>query len=98
MTGPTIALKSLTTTTRHKLEHDAEQFLYLSQRTRDRLRFELLARSYREIAKQVPDEVVTLSDAQIDVLGEDYNTPIHLRAAPEVAGGAVNERADARRR
>ena len=29
-----IALKSLTTAARHKLEHDAEQFLYLSQRTR----------------------------------------------------------------
>src|SRR5215813_10976198 len=90
----TIALKSLTTTTGHKLRHDAEQFLYLSQRTRDRLRFELLARSYLEIAKQVPDEVVTLSDAQVDILGEDYNTPIHLRAAPEVAGRAVNERAN----
>jgi len=90
----TIALKSLTTTTGHKLRHDAEQFHYLSQRTRDRLRFELLARSYLEIAKQVPDEVVTLSDAQVDVLGEDYNTPIHLRPAPEVAERAVNERAD----
>jgi tetratricopeptide (TPR) repeat protein len=90
----TIALKSLTTTTGHKLEHDAEQFLYLSQRSRDRLRFELLARSYLEIAKQVRDEVVTLSDAQIEALGEDYNTPIHLRAAPEAAGRAVNERAD----
>src|SRR5262245_34911970 len=90
----TIALKSLTTATGHKLRHDAEQFLYLSRRTRERLRFELLARSYLEIAKQVPNEVVTLSDAQIDALGEDYNTPIHLRAAPEVAGRAVNERAD----
>jgi len=90
----TIALKSLTTTARHKLEHDAEQFLYLSQRTRDRLRFELLARSYSEIAKQVPIEVTPLSDAQIDTLGEDYNTPIHLRAAPEIAGCAVSERAD----
>src|SRR5262245_14192502 len=90
----TIALKSLTSTTRHKLEHDAEQFLHLSQGTRDRLRFELLARSYREIAKQVSDEVVTLSDAQVDALGEDYNTPIHLRAAPEVAGRAVHARAD----
>src|SRR5882757_683035 len=39
----TLALKSLTTATRHKLEHDAEQFLYLSQRSRDRPRFELLA-------------------------------------------------------
>src|SRR5215510_11899803 len=90
----TIALKSLTTASGHKLRHDAEQFLYLSQRTRDRLRFELLARSYLEVAKQVPDEVVTLSEAQIEALGEDYNTPIHLRAAPEVAGRAVNERPD----
>ena len=90
----TIALKSLTTATRHKLEHDAEQFRYLSQRTRDRLRFELLARNYRTIAEQVSNEVTTLSDAQIEVLGHDYNTPIHLRAAPEVAGRAVNEQAD----
>lgn len=90
----TIALKSLTTTARHKLEHDAEQFLYLSRRTRDRPRFDLLARSYGEIAKQVPDDVTMLSDAQIDALGDNYNTPIHLRVAPEVAGRAVNERAD----
>jgi Flp pilus assembly protein TadD len=90
----TIALKSLTMATRRKLEHDAEQFLHVSQRTRDRLRFELLARSYRAIAEQLPDEVTALSDAQIDALGGDYNTPIHLRAAPEVAGRAVNERAD----
>jgi len=90
----TIALASLTTTTGHKLRHDTEQFLYLSQRTRDRRRFELLARSYREVAKGLPDEIVSLSDAQIEALGEDYNTPIHLRAAPEVAGRAVNERPD----
>ena len=89
-----IALKSLTTTARHKLEHDAEQFLYLSQHARDRLRFEMLARNYREVAKQVPHAVTTLSDAQIEALGEDYNTPIHLRAAPEVSGSAVNERPD----
>jgi Tfp pilus assembly protein PilF len=89
-----IALKSLTMTTRHKLEHDAEQFRYLSQRTRDGLRFDLLARSYRAVAEQVSNEVATLSDAQIDALGDGYNTPIHLRAAPEVGGGAVNERAD----
>jgi tetratricopeptide (TPR) repeat protein len=90
----TIARKSLTTATRHKLEHDAGQLLYLSQRTRDRLRFELLARNYRAVAEQVSDEAAPLSDAQIDVLGDAYNTPIHLRAAPEVAGRAVNERTD----
>lgn len=89
-----IALKSLTTATRHKLEHDAEQFVHLSQRTRDRRHFELKARSYRAIAQQLADEVTTLSDAQVDVLGDDFNTPIHLRAAPEVAGGALNDRTD----
>jgi tetratricopeptide (TPR) repeat protein len=88
-----IALKSLTTATRHKLEHDAEQFLYLSRQTRDRLRFELLARNYRIIAEQFADEG-TLSGPQIEVLGENYNTPIHLHAAPEVTGRAVNDRAD----
>jgi Flp pilus assembly protein TadD len=88
----TIALKSLTTAMRDKLEHDADQFLYLSQRTRDRLRFDLLARSYRAVAAQLSNEVTALSDVQIDALGDDYNTPIHLRAAPEVAGSAVNER------
>jgi hypothetical protein len=90
----TMALKSLTTSTRHKLEHDAEQFLHLSQQTRDRLRFELLARSYRAIAKQIPNSVTVLSDEQIEGLGDDYNTPIHLRAAPEIPGRAVNERMD----
>jgi Tetratricopeptide repeat len=89
-----IALKSLTTTTRDKLDHDAEQFLYLWQRTRDRLRFELLARSYRAVAEQVSDGVTALSDVQVAALGEDYNTPIHLRAAPEVSLRAVNERPD----
>jgi hypothetical protein len=89
-----IALKSLATATRHKLEHDAEQFLYLSKETWQRLRFEILARNYRAIADDLSNEVTTLSDAQIEVLGDGYNTPIHLRAAPEIAGGAVNERAD----
>src|SRR5438552_14331980 len=89
-----MALKSLTTATRDKLEHDAGQFLYLSQRTRDRLRFEVMARNYRAIAEPMPDAVTALTEAQIEVLGHDYNTPIHLRAAPEVVGCAVNERQD----
>ncbi len=89
-----IASKSLTTATRHKLEHDAEQFLYLSQWTRDRMRFELRARNYRAVAGQLSNKPTTLSEMQTDLLGDDYNTPIHLRAAPEVIGGAVNERVD----
>ena len=53
----------------------------------------MLARSYGAVGAQVGDEVTALSDAQIEMLGEDYNTPIHLREAPEIAGGAVNQRA-----
>src|ERR1700722_3682842 len=90
----TIALKSLTTATRHKLEHDAEQFLYLAQRTRDRRRCGLRSRNYRAVPEQLANELTALSDAQIDVLGDDYNTPIDLRAAPEVAGSSVHDRAD----
>lgn len=90
----TMALKCLTTATQQKLEHDAEQFLYLSQHTRERLRFEFLARGYRAVAAQLANEVTPLSDAQLDALGNDYNTAIHLREAPEIAGNAVNQRAD----
>ena len=90
----TIARQSLTMATRHKLEHDAEQFLYLAQRSRDRLRFELLARSYRAVSGELSNDVGQLSEAQIDALGEDYNTPIHLRAAPELAGSPIAARAD----
>jgi hypothetical protein len=90
----TIALKSLTTATRQKLEHDAEQFLYLSQHTRERLRFELLARNYRSVAEQFANELTPLSEVQFEVLGDDYNTAIHLREAPEIAGATVNARMD----
>src|SRR5215471_19696206 len=40
------------------------------------------------------DSEATLSEVEIEMLGEDYNTPIHLRAAPEIADGAVNARAN----
>src|SRR6185312_10850846 len=90
----TIAQKSLTAATRQKLDHDAEQFLYLSQHTRERMRFEHLARSYHAVAEHLSNAMAPLSDAQVDALGDGYNTAIHLREAPEIAGGAVNERAD----
>jgi len=89
-----IASKSLTTATRQKLEHDAEQFLCLAERVRDRAHFDRLARNYRTVASQLSDEITKLSDAQIEMLGDDYNTPIYFRAAPEIPSGAVNERRD----
>src|ERR1044071_3778686 len=89
-----IASKSLTWTARDKLTHDAEQFRYLAERRRDRLRFEALARNYRAVAEGVPEQAVPLSDEQLDALGDDYNTAIHVVGAPEIAGRAVSARPD----
>jgi tetratricopeptide (TPR) repeat protein len=89
-----IAARSLTETTRGKLLHDAAQFRYLAERRRDRQRFETLAGSYEEVAKSVAEEAAPLSDQQLDALGEDYNTAIHIGSAPELIGPAVSERLD----
>lgn len=89
-----IAQRSLSETTRSKLRHDAEQFRYLAQRRRDGARFEALARSYEEVARSALEHTAPLSDEQLDVLGDDYNTAIHIAGAPELAGAAISERPD----
>jgi tetratricopeptide (TPR) repeat protein len=89
-----LAAKSLTHTTRDKLLHDAEQFHFLAQRARHAQRFTALTRAYEDVAREVTDELAGLSERQIERLGEDYNCPIHLRAAPETSGQAVRERCD----
>jgi tetratricopeptide (TPR) repeat protein len=88
-----LAAKSLTHATRDKLLHDAEQFRFLAG-MRDGQHFAALARAYENIAREFPERLEKLSDGQIGRLGEDYNRPINLRAAPEIAGGAINPRHD----
>ncbi len=87
--------RSLTHATRAKLQHDAEQFLFLAEHRRDRARFERLARAYRAVADGFPEEPTRLSDEQVEMLGGDYNTAITICDAPELVDGAVNQRADA---
>jgi len=89
-----IASRSLTEATRSKLVHDAEQFRFLSERRRDRQRFAALARNYEAAAKEAPETATPLTDRQLDLLGEDYNTAINISDAPELAGLAVSERPD----
>jgi tetratricopeptide (TPR) repeat protein len=50
-----MAAKSLTFGSRSKLLHDSEQFRFLSKRRRDGQRFEVLARTYAEVAKDVSE-------------------------------------------
>jgi tetratricopeptide (TPR) repeat protein len=89
-----LAGKSLTHATRDKLRHDAEQFHFLAKRTRNSQRFTALARNYEDVAQDFPEQLQKLSDRHFGRLGEDYNCPIHLRAAPELASRAVSERCD----
>ena len=87
-----IAEKSLNYSNRSKLIHDSEQFAFLAERRRDGRSFEMLARTYAEVANGLSEEVTKLSDHQLDILGDDYNTAIHVRNAPDIAEGAVSER------
>jgi tetratricopeptide (TPR) repeat protein len=89
-----LAGKSLTHATRDKLHHDAAQFHFLAQHARNGQRFTALARTYEEVARDFPETLEKLSERQIGRLGDDYNCPINLRAAPEVSGRAVSERGD----
>ena len=89
-----LAGKSLTHATRDKLRHDAAQFHFLAQRARSGQRFTALARAYEDAAAELPETLEKLSDRQLSRLGDDYNCPINLRAAPEVSGRAVCERGD----
>jgi hypothetical protein len=84
----------LTWAARDKLRHDAAQFRYLSVRRRDRQRFEALARTYEDVADDVPEYATPLSDEQLDRLGDDYNTAISICGAAELAGPAVSARPD----
>jgi tetratricopeptide (TPR) repeat protein len=89
-----IASKSLTTTARHKLLHDAEQFRYLASRLRDSRRFQMLAQDYEAVAAEVSGGEIALSARQTERLGEDYNTAIHVRGAPQLTGSALGARPD----
>jgi len=89
-----IAQKSLTTATRAKLRHDAEQFRFVAAHGRDRQRFAALAQTYERVAAGFPAASTILSDEQIERLGPDYNTAIAVRDAPELVGEAVTPHQD----
>jgi tetratricopeptide (TPR) repeat protein len=93
-----IAAASLNHATRDKLLHDAEQFRFLVQslaaRRHDGQRFAILANAYEEVAKEIGPDPHALSTRQLELLGEYYNTAIHVSAAPACAKSVIGERAD----
>lgn len=91
-----IAERSLVYASRAKLLHDAAQLRYLSGLRRDGQRFEMMARNYEEVARTVPDVPTRLSAAQLDMLGEDYNAAINVKAAPELTIPTISDDFDRR--
>jgi tetratricopeptide (TPR) repeat protein len=90
-----IAADSLFFAHRAKLRHDAEQFRYIARSGRESRRFEAVARNYEALATDFPIAITVLSDADLETLGGNYNTPIHVAEAPEIPEGALGPRADA---
>ncbi len=88
------ALASLTYASRAKLEHDAAQLRYIARAKRDGKRFELLGRAYHEVARDFPEGITALTLEQLDMLGDDYNTAIHIASAPEIGEGTINPALD----
>jgi Flp pilus assembly protein TadD len=87
-----IAAPSLTQASRDKLAHDAAQFRYLAAQGRGRARFSDLASRYELLAESFPETPTALSERQIEDLGSDYNTAIHIHDAPELANGVLAPR------
>ncbi len=90
-----MAATSLGFATRAKLRHDADQFRYLGTRRRDGKRFEMMARSYDAVGDGFAEAATKLDADQLETIGEDYNTAIHISPAPEVPDGAINPLLDA---
>ena len=87
-----MAARSLTST-RDKLLHDSSN----SGSWPDAATTVSASKSWREPTRRwrkIRDETAKLSGEQLDTLGEDYNTAINIRGAPELAGRAVSERSD----
>ena len=85
-----VAERSLRTASAAKLKHDSDLFRNLPPRVRDGHKFETLARIYDSVAADLGKALVELSGEQLETLGPDYNTALHLIDAPEIFSGAVN--------
>lgn len=90
-----IARVSLTHANRTKLAHDRDQFDYLSHQKARPNNFEQLTRIYALAARDFPEAVTELTDADFELIGENYNTAINIAFTPEVRGNAVAPRPDA---
>ena len=86
---------SFSQTTRLKIEHDIQQFVYLADKNVKPERFETLAALYKEALAEIawPDEAtaaIELPEVWRNKLSDSYNQPLHLALAPELPGSALS--------
>jgi hypothetical protein len=84
-----IAKRSHLFANRCKLRHDAQQLHYLAHTSRDGAPFTALSARYASIASAFPESVSALTPADLEVLGDTYNTGWHLAEAPELAADSI---------
>lgn len=82
-----------------KMDHDIEQFHYLTSLGLETARFQTLAEAYQTIDAEIdwPNDDgmnIPLSDTHRRRLADSYNRPIHLLEAPEIEGATLNPALD----
>ncbi|MDG2140658.1 MAG: tetratricopeptide repeat protein [Gammaproteobacteria bacterium] len=87
--------KSYDAISKAKIEHDIEQFEYLSKSGYQRDRFDNLAALYRLVSAEIqwPSEIalVKLSARHKDILRDTYNRPIHAIEALRLPGSSIQD-------
>ena len=83
--------------TKSKLQHDAEQFRYLSKVSFSDLNFNELADGYEKLVTEIDwnkasEKIVKLTDLKQPQITRTYNSPFHLVDLSKLEGGVINQR------
>ena len=91
---PNPSHKSFKTISKAKIDHDIEQFIYLSELGYKDRNFPVLADLYRRISLEIDwsgEEIKPLSYEHQKLLNESYNRTINLIEAPELTLGTLSD-------
>ena len=86
--------RQFTTISKAKIDHDIEQFEYLSSQGDETNKFNNLAILYKKVASEInwpsETELITLNNQYQSLLKDSYNRLIHKVEAPRLKKGAIN--------
>ncbi len=86
--------QSFITTSQAKIQHDIEQFHYLSSHFGETDKFKHLETLYKEVANEInwssPTQLIFLSKKHRDLLKDSYNLLLHRVCAPKLKKEVIN--------